>query len=77
MENDLRKRTETSSILTPMARSATTCEAVAKTPLSSTPQVGSATRRTIGQSIGMSDSELEPFVDPFEHAEHNAAKKLI
>jgi serine/threonine-protein kinase HipA len=33
--------------------------------------------RTTGQSIGMSDEELEPFVDAFEHAERNAAKKLI
>jgi serine/threonine-protein kinase HipA len=33
--------------------------------------------RTTGQSIGMSDEELEPFVDAFEHAERSAAKKLI
>jgi serine/threonine-protein kinase HipA len=33
--------------------------------------------RTTRQSIGMSDEELEPFVDAFEHAELNAAKKLI
>jgi serine/threonine-protein kinase HipA len=33
--------------------------------------------RTTGQSIGMTDEELEPFVDAFEHAERNAAKKLI
>jgi len=33
--------------------------------------------RATGQSIGMSDEELEPFVDAFEHAERNAAKKLI
>jgi serine/threonine-protein kinase HipA len=33
--------------------------------------------RTAGQSIGMSDDELEPFVDAFEHPERNAAKKLI
>jgi serine/threonine-protein kinase HipA len=33
-------------------------------------------RRT-GQSIGMSDEELEPFVDAFEHAERDAAKQLI
>jgi hypothetical protein len=30
-----------------------------------------------GQSIGMSDEELEPFVDAFEHGERDAAKKLI
>jgi len=29
------------------------------------------------QSIGMSDEELENFVDAFEHAERSAAKKLI
>ena len=33
--------------------------------------------RTTGRNIGMSDEELEPFVDAFEHAERNAAKKLI
>lgn len=33
--------------------------------------------RATGQSIGMSDEELEPFVDAFEHAERSAAKKLI
>jgi len=33
--------------------------------------------RAPGQSIGMSDEELEPFVDAFEHAERNAAKKPI
>jgi len=33
--------------------------------------------RTTGQSIGMSDEELEPFVDAFEHAERNEVKKLI
>lgn len=33
-------------------------------------------RRT-GQSIGMTDEELEPFADAFEHAQLNAAKKLI
>lgn len=32
-------------------------------------------RRT-GQSIGMTDEELEPFADAFEHAQLNAAKKL-
>jgi serine/threonine-protein kinase HipA len=35
------------------------------------------TWRTTGQSIGMSEEELEPFVDAFEHAERNTAKKLI
>jgi serine/threonine-protein kinase HipA len=33
--------------------------------------------RTTGQSIGMSNEELEPFVDAFEHPERIAAKKLI
>ena len=33
--------------------------------------------RKTGQSIGMSDEELEPFVDAFEHAERAAARKLI
>jgi serine/threonine-protein kinase HipA len=33
--------------------------------------------RATGQSIGMSDEELEPFIDAFEHAERTAAKKLI
>ena len=33
--------------------------------------------RMTGQSIGMSDEELEPFVDAFEHAERTAARKLI
>ncbi len=33
--------------------------------------------RPTGQSIGMSDEELEPFVDAFEHPERSAAKKLI
>jgi serine/threonine-protein kinase HipA len=33
--------------------------------------------RTTGQSSGVSDEELEPFVDAFEHAERNAAKKLM
>jgi serine/threonine-protein kinase HipA len=32
--------------------------------------------RMIGHSIGMSDDELEPFVDAFEHGERDAAKKL-
>jgi hypothetical protein len=30
-----------------------------------------------GQSIGMSEQELESFVDAFEHGERDAAKKLI
>jgi serine/threonine-protein kinase HipA len=33
--------------------------------------------RMTGQSIGMSDEELEPFVDAFEHGERDAAKKLF
>jgi serine/threonine-protein kinase HipA len=33
--------------------------------------------RKTGQSIGMSDNELEPFVDAFEHAERDAVRKLI
>jgi serine/threonine-protein kinase HipA len=33
--------------------------------------------RMTGQSIGMSDDELELFVDAFEHGERDAAKKLI
>jgi serine/threonine-protein kinase HipA len=33
-------------------------------------------RRT-GQSIGMSEEELEPFADAFEHGERDAAKRLI
>jgi hypothetical protein len=33
--------------------------------------------RMTGQSIGMSDEELEPFVGAFEHGERDAAKKLI
>jgi serine/threonine-protein kinase HipA len=33
--------------------------------------------RVTGQSIGMSDDELELFVDAFEHGERDAAKKLI
>jgi serine/threonine-protein kinase HipA len=31
--------------------------------------------RMTGRSIGMSDGELEPFVDAFEHGERDAAKK--
>lgn len=34
-------------------------------------------RRTTGQSVGISNEELEPFVDAFEHPERNAAMKLI
>jgi len=30
-----------------------------------------------GQSIGMSEVELEPFADAFEHGERAAAKMLI
>ena len=33
--------------------------------------------RKTGQSIGMSEEELEPFVDAFEHGERAAAKRLI
>jgi serine/threonine-protein kinase HipA len=33
--------------------------------------------RMTGRSIGMSDGELEPFVDAFEHGERDAAKKLF
>jgi serine/threonine-protein kinase HipA len=33
--------------------------------------------RKTGRSIGMSDEELEPFVDAFEHGERAAAKRLI
>jgi serine/threonine-protein kinase HipA len=33
--------------------------------------------RMTGQSIGMSDEELESFADAFEHPERAAAKKLI
>ncbi|HXM04572.1 MAG TPA: hypothetical protein VN939_18310, partial [Chthoniobacterales bacterium] len=33
--------------------------------------------RTTGRSIGMTDEELEPFVDAFEHGERHAARKLI
>jgi serine/threonine-protein kinase HipA len=32
--------------------------------------------RTTGQSIGMSDEELEPFVEAFEHVERRAAKRF-
>ena len=30
-----------------------------------------------GLGIGMSDEEIEPFVDAFEHGERDAAKKLF
>jgi serine/threonine-protein kinase HipA len=33
--------------------------------------------RKTGQSIGMSEVELEPFADAFEHGERAAAKMLI
>jgi serine/threonine-protein kinase HipA len=33
--------------------------------------------RKTGQSIGMSDEELEPFIDAFEHRERTAAKRHI
>lgn len=33
--------------------------------------------RKIGKRIGMSDEELEPFADAFEHSERNAARKLL
>jgi serine/threonine-protein kinase HipA len=33
--------------------------------------------RMTGRSIGMSDEEIEPFVDAFEHGERDAAKKLF
>ena len=33
--------------------------------------------RKAGKSIGMSDEELEPFADAFEHTERNAAQKLL
>ena len=33
--------------------------------------------RKTGRSIGMSDEELEPFVDAFEHGERAASKRLI
>lgn len=33
--------------------------------------------RTTGRSIGMTDEELEPFIDAFEHDERDAARKLI
>jgi hypothetical protein len=33
--------------------------------------------RMTGHRIGMSDGEIEPFVDAFEHGERDAAKKLF
>jgi hypothetical protein len=33
--------------------------------------------RKTGQSIGMSEEELEPFTDAFEHGERAAAKRHI
>jgi hypothetical protein len=33
--------------------------------------------RMTGRSIGMSDGELESFVDAFEHGERDAAKELF
>ena len=33
--------------------------------------------RKIGKRIGMSDEELEPFADAFEHTERSAARKLL
>jgi serine/threonine-protein kinase HipA len=33
--------------------------------------------RRIGRNLGMTDEELEPFADAFEHTERNAARKLI
>jgi len=33
--------------------------------------------RRAGHSIGMSEAELEPFVDAFEHGQRDAAKKLF
>jgi len=33
--------------------------------------------RMTGHSIGMSDDEIEPFVEAFEHGERDAAKKLF
>jgi len=33
--------------------------------------------RMTGRGVGMSDDELEPFVDAFEHGERDAAKKLF
>ena len=41
--------------------------------------VQQATRRwrQVGHSIGMSNIELDPFVDAFEHREHDVVRKLI
>jgi serine/threonine-protein kinase HipA len=44
--------------------------------LSEVTQAVNGWRRT-GHSIGMSEEELEPFADAFEHDEHAAAKRLI
>jgi len=33
--------------------------------------------RKAGRSIGMTDEELEPFIDAFEHAERDAVQKLL
>lgn len=33
--------------------------------------------RATGHNMGMSDDELEPFADAFEHAERNDAKKIV
>jgi serine/threonine-protein kinase HipA len=51
-------------------------KARAKTLLSDVVHAVNDWRKT-GRSIGMSDEELEPFVDAFEHAERAAARKLI
>ena len=48
----------------------------AKEILSHVMQAVNGWRKT-GKSIGMSDEELEPFVDAFEHGERAAAKRLI
>ena len=48
----------------------------AKEILSDVVQAVKGWRKT-GQSIGMSEEELEPFVDAFEHGERAAANRLI
>jgi len=48
----------------------------AKKILSHVMQAVNGWRKT-GQSIGMSEEELEPFADAFEHGERAAAKRLI
>ena len=48
----------------------------AKEILSEVMQAVNGWRKT-GQSIGMSEEELEPFVDAFEHGERAAAKRHI